>query len=94
MIVTSIFALVAATTSLETVPQEGHQEASLGVTANVVRPVEITGPLTDAADPVIVVRNTAAVEVRATGASVTRADPDTTVVTSDGTGVVAITLIF
>ena len=67
-------------------------ETALGVTATVVRPVEMAGSLTDA-DGVIVLRNTGAVEVEASGASVTRPDADTVVVTSNGTDVV-ITLIY
>ena len=82
---TMTFALLAAAASSET---------SLGVTATVVRPVEIAVASTEAADGPIVLRNTAAVEVQASGASVTQADADTTLVTSDGTGAVTITLVY
>jgi hypothetical protein len=85
MTFTTLAALLAATASPET---------SLGVTATVIRPVEIAAPTAEAKDGVILLRNTAAIEVEASGATVARPDADTVLVTSDGTGPVAITLIF
>lgn len=85
MMVNPLVALIAVAAS---------PEAPLGVTATVVRPVEIAASFAPDGDRVIVLRNTAAVEVEATGASVARQDPDTTIVTSDGTAVTAITLIY
>ncbi len=92
MMLCAIFTMLAATASFE--PAREAPSASLGVTATVVRPVEISPPSIDSGGAVVTIRNTLDVEVLVAGASADTSDPDTTILTGDGAGPVVITLVY
>ncbi|HEU5285834.1 MAG TPA: hypothetical protein VFU20_04900 [Sphingomicrobium sp.] len=82
--------LIAATA----IAQASGSEAALSVTATVVRPVQISAPAVDSQGSVVTIRNTAGIEVRAEGATVRRIGPETVTVTGDGTGSMAIIIVY
>ena len=92
MTLSAILTMLAATASFE-LPGEAAS-ASLGVTATVIRPVEISSPSIRSDGAVVTLRNTIGVEVQATGATPDRSDPNATILTGDGAAAIAITLVY
>ncbi len=88
------FALLAATASVTAAAGADGGEASLGVSATVVRPVDIASPMITDEGAVVVVRNSSNVEILADGAVVTRADADTVTITGGRSGAMRITIIY
>lgn len=86
--------MLATTTSMQMAPIKDSQNAYLSIGAIVVRPVEISTPSINAEGTFLIIRNTATIEVRATGAIVREADQDTAIVGSEGPGFVTIELIY
>jgi len=91
--VNSLLALLALATASAGGVQAGSGDAQLGVTATVVRPVEIAEVEGSAERPVLVIRNAEAVLVEAAGGTVASSDEAATV-TSDGTALMAVTLTY
>lgn len=83
--------VLAATAALEPV---GETSTSLGVTATVVRGVQISSPTIRADRAVVTVRNATGVEVQVAGATADRVNPGMTNLTSDGGAPVVITLVY
>jgi len=92
MMLSAILIVLAASASFALAPEAAS--ASLGVTATVVRPVEIVPPSIRADSAVVTIRNTIGVEVRVTGAIADMRNPDSIVLTSDRPGPVEITIIY
>ena len=88
--------LLAILTAIAVVPStaaDAMDQASLSVTATVVRPVAVPASIgRDAA--AFTLGETAAVEVGASGATVSRSDGDRMVVTPDGSDRITITLLY
>lgn len=94
MIGAPFWILFAAASPAETVPVSGSGEAPLGVTATVIRPVEISIQSISAKAAIVTLRYGGSVEVEAAGATVTRRDQDMILAASDGAGPVIITVIY
>ena len=94
MIIPGTLKLLAAMISAETFAPATSRDASLSVTATVVRLVIISNPLITSKGVVVTVRNSAAVELRADGAKVSQLDQNTTIITSSRAGLTVITVIY
>lgn len=94
MMFPAYLAVLAATAPAQPLVQAGRHDTSLGVTATVVRPIEISIPSIRAEGAVVTVSNTVDVDVSAVGATVDQADPDTAIVTGDGARSMTITIIY
>ena len=88
----AILAMLAATMSFEPSPEAAS--ASLGVSATVIRPVEISSPSIRSDGALVTIRNTMDVEVLVVGARADTSDPDTAVLTADGAAPMVITLVY
>jgi len=90
--------LTAILTMLAAAPAAGPTaepvSATLGVTANVVRPVSITALSIRADGAEVSIGNSSEVEVSAIGAAVRQLDAGTISVTSDRSGPMAITIVY
>lgn len=88
-----LLTMLAAAIAAHSTAAAGMDEASLSVTATVVRPVAVPASIgRDAA--AFTVSETAAVEVRAVGATVSRRDGDRTVVAPGPSDRITITLVY
>lgn len=87
-------ALIGCATSTQAIADAGSQDAQLSVTATVIRPVQISTVSSNFEDRVIAIRNVAAVEVVAVGGTVNETEQDRTIVTSDGSSQLTLTLIY
>lgn len=74
--------------------EQGGRQAQLGITATVVRPVEILAFPSGTEGAVALIRNAEAIEVVAEGGTARQLGGETTAVTSDGAGQVTVTLVF
>lgn len=68
--------------------------AALGVTATVIRPVEISSPSVRSERALVTIRNVVGVEVLATGARIDTSDPGTAILTGEGAEPMDITLVY
>jgi hypothetical protein len=93
-ILCATFALLAATVSVAAAAGAEGGQAALGVSATVVRPVDIASPVITDESAVVVVSNSANVEILADGAVVSRADGDTVTITGGRSGAMRITIIY
>lgn len=68
--------------------------APLSVSATVVRPVDVSSPLTTDEGTAVVVRNSSTVEMRADGGVISNLDQDTTIISASRPGLMVITVIY
>lgn len=94
MILPATFTLLAAISSVGTFAEAGSSETSLSVSATVVRPVDISSPVINAEGAVVIVKNAATVEMQVVGGTVTQLDQDTSIITGDRSGSMAITIVY
>lgn len=94
MFLIGLLALAAQTTVTGNHPSTQRSDAAFGVTATVVRPVQISMPKMTAEGPVIVLNNASAIDVRLTGARLTQPDEETIVIKGDGSPSIGLTIIY
>ena len=91
MMITNL--LLAATAAISSSPDSGH-EAALGVTATVIRPVQVSAPAIDSHGAFVTIRNAAGIVVLTEGATVRQAEPETVTVIGDRSDPIAISIVY
>ena len=85
--------LFAAITAVGQIPGASSSDASLSVSATVVRPVAISNPVITAEGTKIIVRNSSMVQLRADGGTISQLDQNTTIITGESSGLIVITVV-
>lgn len=91
---TPLLSLITALTSVQALSQAGGQQEQLSVTATVVRPAVIAVLPSSSEETILLIHHTDAIEVEAVGGTVSQTDQDSTTVTSNGAGLLTLTLIY
>ena len=94
MIPLHFLTLFAAITPVGQIAGTSGSDASLSVSATVVRPVAISNPVITSEGAKIIVRNSSMVQLRADSGTISQLDHDTTIITSERSGLIVITVIY
>lgn len=89
-----LLALFAAPAGAGPWAGEHSRQVSLGVTATVIRPAEITSIATDNGPEVVTVTNSGEAEVAAEGGTLTRLEGDSWIVSQADTEPVVVTITY
>ncbi len=90
----SLLALFVAISAPGALRDGGTGQTNLGVSATVVRPIEITAPAGALGRPTIVIRNVMGVVVTAVGATAKEAGHNAILAKGDGAAIITITLTY